>query len=533
MKKLCLIASYGGSGSTYLTHLIQNKFPEYNCYHTHSLPEIDANRIGVPIFNKFTKHHVEGPFSRDFDLPKTSKIVFIYRNPSEAYLSRCCFKQFVHIWSETDYFYSVVGEEPSEEKFIKEWEVKLSKKEDILNLSNYFSAWQCFAEKQIYDVAFVKYEELDKAWPKLFEFLGGKDEDFEPLIDFVPARRATPEPISEIYCDLNKIMKALPYIQTFKMQDTPLEWSKPDFKARKRLLNFSVTIASVDAGVSDAISRIGLAYDVIKTVFDVDVSIESYSNYHSEEIDFFEFFGIKNAFTIVEPVEEGTSDTIRTKSLRLSDFIYYALHNLDFFKENEHYRIVPDVYQNDVRLGVFRSYLGLNESFFNKLSYTPTAHYFPYQSSSKKVVIHLRRSDICGNQLREAEPELPEKMLDRIQSRRVLLLAEALREVAARYERVSSVDIIVLSDGLAELHERFKDFPRVIAKLSEMEKELMSDPKDSCSENMTIVKRFIGKDKSATLASFDCMNEADLVITASSSFPTLISKINGVRVVWL
>lgn len=181
MKNLCLVASYGGSGSTYLVHQLSKSTQSYEFIHTHTLPTND--KVGLPIFNNLTGHN-EGPFSRGFCLPENTKIIVIYRDPEKAYKSRCSLKHYCHIWSETDKFISELGSDfqfelhESRKRFNKLWQDYKSEGKDLLELESYLDTWRDFAQLRMFDIAFVKYESLGYQSFKMASFLNIEPVDF-------------------------------------------------------------------------------------------------------------------------------------------------------------------------------------------------------------------------------------------------------------------------------------------------------------------------------------------------------------------
>ncbi|RDV26570.1 hypothetical protein DXV75_06130 [Alteromonas aestuariivivens] len=154
---------------------------QYEFIHSHTIPV--RGKVGLPVFNRFTGHN-EGPFSKYFSLPESTKIVIIYRDPAKAYKSRCSLKHYCHIWSETEKFEKELGpgfdidNKESRKKFNDLWNDKKSVNQDVLDLMRFMQIWQEFANESPYEIAFVEYESLHQCSAEICEFLGIKNLDF-------------------------------------------------------------------------------------------------------------------------------------------------------------------------------------------------------------------------------------------------------------------------------------------------------------------------------------------------------------------
>jgi hypothetical protein len=520
MKKMLLIASYGGSGSTYLANRLHDLVSdEFDIFHTHTIPQ--DGKVGIPVFNRLTGHN-EGPVSRYIGLPAGSRIVIIYRSPAEAYLSRCSYKHFLHIWSDTPRIRELFPEPPTREQFLEKWSEFRASQNDILGMSEYLHIWKEYARSSEYDLTFVKYEDLRQNGPALLEFLGLEEATEDPFSGFDPVSRDIPENVSVIFEGLQATLDDWPAMETFPAS-TPPALEPPERACRKmERRNTYFTITGIGAGASDVVARMSMCYDVVTSVLNAGFILPDYRNYHSPELDFFALYGIKDAFSQNDDV---ATDNLNTVELTFSDFVFQALFDKDFFQDNTFYKIKADIYENDFRLFYIRKAFQIERKFMDALSYTPSGSIFSDQDGVVKVTIHLRRNDICGHLFEAAGLDAPQGM----ESRELLTLQRAIKALESTVPAGSRVEAFVSSDGFEKLKKRHAEQYEVLEACRELEDDLLADPA-SDSLKVTIIDRVIGTDTAATITTLDAMYQSDIVVTASSSFPNVVSFLGKTRI---
>jgi len=415
MKPLCLIASYGGSGSTFLTSALQSvAASRYDFAHVHGAPTSEF--LGIPVFNRLTLGS-EGPFSKDRELPRDSKVILIYRDPAEAYLSRCSFKHFLHIWSETDYLAEVFGcMEVSERIFNKLWQKHKLEDRDILDLNQFIDLWRAYAGNNRHDICFVRYERLAEAWSELLDFLKIEETGPSVMEGFAPRPRKVPEETAIIFASLRAKINAWPPIEVFPMEDGSAQAISHPIQVFPITLRDTVfTIEAPKAGANDSIERISVIADIVKTHFGSDVRLMNYQNYHSREVDFLGLFGLRDMVVTAQPdLPQWNQVKITTREL-----IFHLLYDRSFFRDGMEYLIQPVMSSGSWEVQRLSRSCGLVRAFLGKLRYTPQSIMFPDDVSAVKVVAHLRRQDICGGILFEGPEadEFPEKMRRGVQTR--------------------------------------------------------------------------------------------------------------------
>lgn len=517
----CLIASYGGSGSTFLAKALKSIASSHYAFdHVHSVPA--NNFLGIPIFNRLTQHS-EGPFSKEVELPKSSKVILIYRDPAEAYLSRCSFKHFLHIWSETDRIEQVFGDEDiTKEAFNRAWRIHEREGRDILDLKRFIALWRDYAQRHRHDICFVRYEQLAEAWPQLLDFLKISEKDASAIQGFAPSSRMVPSDVAQMFSAFRAEMASWPPIEIFNQADAdgPVPTALGPVQPL-RLENTVFSANSLGAGASDALARFSLVQDIVKTWFDTDVRLPPYRNYHSPEIDFFELFGVNDlvmARSDDDPPREQVPLTVR-------QLIFHLLYDSSFFRDDVEYLIQPDLYPNAAEVQKLAWWRGIDRAFLDKIRYTPKNRIFNETFDSVKVVAHLRRQDICGEVLFAGlnTGEVPESVMGSIQSRPLLTVADSVHALEARYPKGTKVQLVIASDGVARVRQQLGRFPVMKERLDTIEAELCSSP-ESSDIVIELVDRIIGTGPDETIRTLDAMYTADLVLTASSSFPNLVCR---------
>jgi len=518
---LCIVSSYGGSGSTFLIDKIKELCPTFKFFHNHA-PPINGI-LGAPLFNPVTGG-AEGPYSQWLELPRGSKIIIIYRKPSEAYLSRVCYEHFSHIWYGSPNYKKVLGSEflglshdQRNQLFTQKKIEHESKSLDILGLEDYFQNWKSYAKKKQVDIAFVKYESLNTSWNQLLHFLNSQDKvTMNDLSDFDAKTREVPDKIRAIFHNFEYQLKDDPnYMESLAGQtvNKPLE---------KIAIDAVFTVENLGAGFGDSFSRINEAYNFIKYFTSMKFIRPEYSNYHCKELDFIDLFNIKG------DLPRSDVNHYKVNHIRFSDFVFQVLYDRNFLQSQTLYSITIDLYPHDFKSKFYKLLFDIPNTLLETVSLKESFEYSPNFSQTDhiyKVVFHLRRSDIIKDKLINI---VDPKLLSGIHSRKLLTIKEAchvLSEYLSERNIKKKVEIIVISDGVDDLMSKFTENPAALNVLNDINQELHEEVLEK--NNMKIIQRIIGKGSINTLKSIYAIYHSNLTLSASSSFPNLICYLAG------
>lgn len=295
------------------------------------------------------------------------------------------------------------------------------------------------------------------------------------------------------------------------------------------LRNSAFTVTSLRAGANDAISRLALVYDTMRFFFDIEFYLPAYRNYHAPDFDFFEEFGLYRAFSLAPQVEPS-----RTQEIRFSEVVAELIDGRNCLANDTAYLIQADLYSNNPLISELRARAGgLPRSFLGRLSYSPEVNPFSADHSDvTRVVVHLRRHDICGEFLFQgvASASVPLKEQKKIHRRKLLTLAMAVRALEQELPADSRIELVVASDGLGFLPRQFGRFEGVKERLDALLAELNAEPMSDLLD-IRVVERIIGSGPAETRRTLDAMYCADLVLTASSSFPQLPCRVGNTRLI--
>jgi hypothetical protein len=521
----CIVASYGGSGSTFLRNLLAQHLPGWRLFHSHAIPTTDT--LGIPVFNQLTGGG-EGPFSRSIPLQPDAKIVVIYRDPAAAYLSRCSFKHFLHIWSGTARLKAIMGDEVSPAVFQAQWKVHKEAGRDILDMAGFLAAWRRYAALGHHDIAFVRYEAFAEAWPQLAVFLGIEATDGEAAAGFRPVGRSVDPHTAAMFADLSADVAARPAFEAFRREgegETP-----PPTRPAFDVTGSCFTVDGLTAGAADSIDRLAVAVNVITSVLGIPFLVTSYRNYHAPDIDFFDIFGLYDAFQKLEPENVENLDQV---SLTMTDAIFYMLYDCSFFKPSTFYKIKADVYPNNYRVNYINRYYNIKRSFYDSLTFKPKEKIFPDDPAALKVVVHLRRGDISGDALFDGidESTIPEKTRQGIHRRKLLTIERAVAELETLDPLPSRIDLVIASDGVARLKHRFARNEPVMRNIARLEADLTEGVAQSDHIEIRVVERLIGTDGESTMRTLSAMHDADAIVSSASAFPRLMARIGGAKLV--
>lgn len=518
MKEKLVIASYGGSGSTFLAHEI-NSNGQYSVAHTHACPDLNNERLGIPVFNQLTGG-AEGPFSKSCFLSEEIKVIIIVRKPSEAYDSRAGFKHFCHLWSGSSYFDEILGNKklPIEEfgdVFRRKWKACLDDKIDVMNLSGWLDNWFKYSKISNHEIYFLKYEDIAIKEKELAEFLN------IPLsfTKFSPSERVVKSPTLDIFKSLDTRYDSL---NSKKLSRVYFD-TKPKEMYKPKLQNVSFHIKGMRAGAGDAISRLGKVYLCIDFLLGAKVSVEHYVNYHCKELDFLSLYGVRDL------LDKG--DNENCVALSLKDFSYYCLYSRDFFITNEKVTYEIDLTdQSEMRyLDKLIREFDIPRNFLKYLSYKPSEsieHYF--SKGTFKVVAHFRRNDILGKIFC---PEIERGPIGKygLHSRR-LVEWEDIDQVIKNLELdEQKIEVLLISDGVSKQ-------TLLASKKEGVEHDVLNvidslDTGGPNGSNITVVQRVIGNEADKTITALNAMFYADLVISGSSVFPNIICHIGKTKLV--
>lgn len=519
-----LVASYGGSGSTFLTSALEKASVVRGVIrHVHAAPD---NFLGIPVFNRFTGHS-EGPFSRKHELPESFKTVFIYRDPARAIRSRGCFKHFMHLWSETEVVSQLFGKSaPSTEGFRALWAKSKRAGEDIFRLEQYFKQWEDYAAKQRHDIAFVKYEELKTHWEALLSWL---DLPTQALKGFESVNRELSPEDERPYRALKALQAERPGFQVFDSTRTPdspaAQLNLRSEKAPERVFR----IVPPRAGASDAMSRVALAYDILCHTGSDPIHLAEYQNYHSPNADFFALFNVDKVPRVILAGQKPNITPALT--LTTTELVFFLLYDPTELEREGTIEILANEYPHAQAAQNFRRWFHLDSTFQSALSYSPGPNPFSGQTGVN-VVIHLRRGDVSGDALFRSKkrswwfgakaPRIPQKGMH---SRPLLDLHDVIRDLKKRVAKGHSCNTVIVSDGFDRQRRQYWANPHVLRRIEELQNDLYAAPKASGLQ-LNHLETIVGDSDDNTRRTLDALFFADLVYTASSSFVSLISNLS-------
>lgn len=513
MKQKIIIASYGGSGSTFLAKKVHQISPTAKVYHTHSVP-VDGV-IGVPTKNEFTGHD-EGPLSNWIPLDQHTKTIVIVRNPAEAYLSRACFKHFAHIWYGTDRFRKILGNvanfDEGQTRFTEIWHEYIKNHKDILDLRKYLELWIDAIKLNQQKILFIKYEELTQNWQAVESFLEVNESDKDSInTEFSAKSREVSVNIAKLMEKATSLYESLPSVlETNDVTEDKLKVEKID-------TNSTFTVTGLNAGFGDSFSRMDLVYRFLKQYSNLSFVLPEYQNYHSKNFDFFNFFQFSS--------ESEKNPNSKVVELKFSQLIPLLIADKNFIENDTHYVIEADLYPGASEL-TFYPYISDENSLKNKAKLSVTDSVFSTNTGEFKIAIHLRRSDISKDYFLGV---IDEEKLNGMHSRKLLQVSEAIEYLKNSFPKNSKLQVAVISDGVADLKVRFKDIPQAISVIEDIEEEIKRVPHDKNISYSFI----IGKGESETLKTMSTIADADLVITRSSCFPNLLCELSGIKLVHL
>lgn len=518
MKERLIIATYGGSGSTFLTNEIE-KSKKYKVAHTHACPNTRDSVLGIPVFNRLTNGS-EGPFSKSQFITADSKIVIVIRKPSEAYDSRLSFKHFCHLWHESTYFKDIVSSndnlsfEDYREIFNERLKEYKADNKDILNLKGWLSSWNDFAENTAHPVYLIKYEDfyLNRLELSSFLNLNLDMEGFEKRVRRV--KPATEDSFKELDYEYTRVKSGI-----LNKNKSNIFYAK---KAKSRKVKSQFHFSGMKAGVGDAINRFALAYSCVKGIFDSEVSISPYTNYHCNELDFLKLYGIDD-FVSVQEVD-------KTKRLTIREFCYYCLYSHEYFnKKGITFEIdLSEQFSKDLLVRVCQEF-DIKNNFHQLLNFRTersSSDYFSHDSF--KIVAHFRRNDIVGK-IFKPDIDWGPIGLEGLHSRPLVSWSDVDEIIEELKIFDQKIELILVSDGLSQ---------RVVKlgakmNLSEQIQQLIFDlnsgsPKD---KSVNVKARYIGNSEECTIHALNAMYYSDLVISGSSVFPNLICKLGDTKLI--
>ena len=295
----------------------------------------------------------------------------------------------------------------------------------------------------------------------------------------------------------------------------------------KELIGSSFTCLAISAGAADALFRIALAYDIVTSFYKLDFYAPSYTNYHCPDVDFFGIFGVYKSF----PTSADQLHQALVK-INLSDLVAALLEGRPALNDGTNYEIVPDLYAQDPRIKNLREHVNLTLSFVKKLQYQITREVFDAGTKTVKAVIHLRRQDILGDIILFG-PEadlIPEDIKRGIHRRPLLYFQHAIDILERSVPAGSAVDLVITSDGVREIRKKVGRFPGMSERLDGIELEFMGNP-TSNKLGISVIDRIVGTGPDETIRTLDAMFSANVVVTASSSFPRLPCAVGGAKLI--
>jgi hypothetical protein len=525
MKKI-IVASYGGSGSTFITKKVKELVPDAHVYHTHATPS-NSKLLGIPTLNTHTGH-AEGPLSNWRSIGGDDKVIIICRNPAEAYMSRACYKHFSHIWFGHSYYKVVMGEgaqknyQEGQEHFNKIWPSYITSNKDILNLRLYLEEWWDFCLQNKPNVIFLKYEDLNDNINTLLEFLSINTTDTQH--GFTPIKREIPNKIEGLFKETTDFYNNLPSCKIFFDENSVF---LPPILSNEHV-NSTFTIVGGDSGFGDFFARYEIVYDFVKNATNLNFYHTNYINYHSSEIDMFSYLDFDKNEVDSKEKAKGLEDL----EIDFTDFLSGFLSRKDFLKNDINYIIRANCYKNDNKLNFYCSFIKnlFAINLVPKIKLAPLDDRFFTSNSSLKVVFHLRRSDIIYNEISEV---VPQEKLEGFHARELLDINTAINFLKKTPEFKSinckCIEVVITSDGVDGARERFKNDSKVQNSLDRIEEAL--HPNEKHLEEFYFHKSIIGKGVCSTKQTIAAMLEADIIITKSSCFPNLYSRLGKARLI--
>jgi hypothetical protein len=485
--------------------------------------------LGIPVFNIFTGH-AEGPFSRRHELPTDFKTIFIYRDPAQAMRSRGCFKHFMHMWSETREINRLFKDEvPSAKRFRSEWKLRKDSGHDIFRLKFFFHLWEDYASTRKHDIAFLKYEELATHWGSLLSWLGLPA---TPLRGFKLSERDVSVLDQEIYRPLSDLQAQRPGFEIIPAENARTVGQNG---VRRSLMVSPRTVFRVlppRAGASDAFSRIGLTYDVLRTITTGTIQLCAYRNYHSPNTDFMRLFKVQEipGLTVL-----GDQPLVKPKlKMTTTELVYWLLFDPDHLECGGVIEVEANEYPHARIAQTFKRWFPFQETFQESLNYTPSANPF-LSRPGVNVVIHLRRGDISGEALRNSRSRLgrfwrqPAGGLGKgMHSRPLLHLGPAIKDLKRRVPRGTSCNVMIVSDGFERQKRKYWANPLILQRIEHLEKELVAAPPYR-GMSLNYIGSVVGDGGNNTVKTLDAFFYSDLIYTASSSFVSLIRNLPNWR----
>jgi hypothetical protein len=176
------VFSYGGCGSTLLARVLSS----FNqTFHLHDKKPPEWLTTGTTCVDKsimFTKAH---DVRLDMTAPKvnnsSARVIYIVRDPVEAFLSRATTPHCYHIggdWRTLDDWSKNITEKESWPEGITDRSIKMSRlikrmskeKYDPMKYEEHLDSW--LKSKKNFDVLFIRYEDLWNDFDKVLDFCG-------------------------------------------------------------------------------------------------------------------------------------------------------------------------------------------------------------------------------------------------------------------------------------------------------------------------------------------------------------------------
>ncbi len=179
-KKTYFICSYGGSGSKMLTGFIRNY---YEALHVHD--RCPPDELTMP--GKFNKIKIENTFGKEKVDPNLYRVIFIFRSPIDAYLSRGSSLQ--HCKNIDGYY----------RNHIKDRLTYVKSGVDIMRYNEHFHNYAVRGNKK-YDIICINYH---KIWENLEEILTVLEIPLSEIKNFPPKRVKEKQVDAEILTGLN------------------------------------------------------------------------------------------------------------------------------------------------------------------------------------------------------------------------------------------------------------------------------------------------------------------------------------------
>lgn len=428
------------------------------------------------------------------------KVIFIIRNPKDAYLSRICMKHFLHI---NDYDEKYIHEilelnhsdtkinEENIDKFMKIFQTKKKEYEnegkDIMRLQNFFENWNKFSHDVKYNTLFIKYEALG-------------DIDTNVILDnFIQPGEYVNINMDFKYKSRNIDRNDLIFLNEFEDLYNEL----PNFWINSYDPNKNYTV-KCGAGFADFFNR----YREINKImthygYNFCVNKLTYKNCHNPN----GIFNInKNTGFIYENKEFDNNNIIMINSTNLCD---------NLITNEGYFNTIPNnivINLNECYIATYKSLIELQKKIFtddcllHSTAKSTDNKIYIVPDNSITVLFHFRRGDMiqCKNKIYYSIRPLG-------------TFNDFLNYLLDNYPNYNIYNIVICSDGFIYQQNYTDNFKEIL------ENSIFNfEPKEGNfkfnNKNINIIDKIIGKNNENDEKIFNIIKNINLIITCSCGF---------------